>query len=223
MLYPLHGKAFPNQPIVTKYQKYRIYCRDFVHEIVEEVADKKSLQKTAQIMGVWQSNRVRLKAESEMKFVMDCLLFEYETKGKKTFTLYQEQHPELEPIAVEILGAMAHNFMSLYRVIQVDRSAAIVTLKDLLHESAEQVELLDIALSQTASIGVLLFTRLLPFADFNMTSGMYAVFPADTDKMLIKRHQVLMQRVKSPHESVKQLVAFFKLNRAEGILVGGRS
>jgi hypothetical protein len=73
-----------------------------------------------------------------------------------------------------------------------------------------------IGFSQTATPGLLMFTRIVPLRDFSMTSGMTFVFPASQEKFLLNEYPKLARKIPSPRESVRRFIAFFKLNRRYG-------
>ncbi len=114
---------------------------------------------------------------------------------------------------------MSLNYLSLFKVIEVNPTEAKVCLSNLLGEP-QQVEIIDLGLSQTGQPGLLIFTRIIPFSDFNMTSGMFAIFPNSSEKTLLKRYKLKMKKVKSNKESVQLFVSFFHLNRTEGLEIG---
>ncbi|MGK7894945.1 MAG: hypothetical protein AB4372_15325 [Xenococcus sp. (in: cyanobacteria)] len=107
-------------------------------------------------------------------------------------------------------------WLSPREVIEVNPTEARISLENLLGEP-KQVQIIDLGLSQTGQPGLLSLTRTIPFSDFSMTSGMFAIFPAHSEKTLLKRYKSKMKKVKSNKESVQLFVTFFKLNRTEGL------
>ncbi|MFQ6127088.1 MAG: hypothetical protein ACE5R6_21130, partial [Candidatus Heimdallarchaeota archaeon] len=91
-------------------------------------------------------------------------------------------------------------------------------LSDLLNNK-DNIPLIDIDLSQTATPGMLLFIRLVPFKEFNMTSGIIFAFPSDLETYLRQRYKELGKtvRVRSKRKAVARFVAFFRLNETYGI------
>jgi hypothetical protein len=47
---------------------------------------------------------------------------------------------------------------------------------------------------------------------------MYALFSEVSERSLLKKMKIMMRKVKSDSESVQRFVAFFKLNRKEGLM-----
>ena len=104
-------------------------------------------------------------------------------------------------------------------MIAVSGSDRTLLLRDLLGKRGE-VKLTDIHLSETAVVGILLFLRVVPLADFNMTSGVMFVFPGGRDDYLLKRYRKLGAKAPSDVDAMKRFIAFFWLNRTEGVEVG---
>jgi hypothetical protein len=117
-----------------------------------------------------------------------------------------------------MLAAQSLSYTSLFKIIDSDPVNSSLTLSDLLNNGSE-VKLININLSQTALPAFLIFTRIVPFSDFNMLSGMFCIFPEDSEKALLKQFKIGMRKVKSEIESVQRFIAFFKLNRKEGLSV----
>jgi len=118
---------------------------------------------------------------------------------------------------MEILTAQSLSYTSLFKITETDPVNATITLSDLLNNNQE-LKIININLSRTAYPGLLIFTRIEPFADFNASSGMFALFSGDSERSLLKKMKIMMRKVKSDVESVQRFVAFFKLNRKEGLM-----
>jgi hypothetical protein len=86
-------------------------------------------------------------------------------------------------------------------------------------QQREDIPLIDILFSRTVEPDMLLFTRIVPLPMMNMTAGIAFVFPGDSEASLLRRYKRLGKRVKVETEAARRLVAFFQLNRTEGIEV----
>ena len=76
----------------------------------------------------------------------------------------------------------------------------------------------DVNLSQAASLGSLIFARVVPTGEFSMTSGVGFLFSGKLQEFLKRgRHQVTARKVKDVNEAAKRYVAFYGLNRAYGM------
>jgi hypothetical protein len=210
-------------PLVKQYKEYRAIGKEFNQKILKEFTDNRSLQTVGRFLGIWHGKTLVLESEEEMDFVMDFSLFEYEVQGKTFLQRYQERHTDLNPRERELLEATLSAYSSFFKITDANPANATLTFQDLF-QSGREISLMDVNLSRTArqiakfdQINLLIFTRVIPLPDFNMTSGMFCVFPGNLETTLMKRYKIQKQRVKSNKESIQRFVAFFKLNRTLGM------
>jgi hypothetical protein len=184
----------------------------------EKFTDNQSLKVVGKLLGITEGTTVVLDSEEELNFVMDFSIFEYQVEGKNFVQRYQEDETAKKTeIEMEILTAQSLSYTSFFKITETDPVNATITLSDLLNNNQE-LKIININLSRTAYPGLLIFTRIEPFADFNAASGMYALFSEVSERSLLKKMKIMMRKVKSDVESVQRFVAFFKLNRKEGLM-----
>ena len=213
------SKADKDQKIrIRKYQQYRGNAQKLSEKVIEKFTDNQSLKVVGKLLGITEGTTVVLDSEEELNFVMDFSIFEYQVEGKNFVQRYQEDETAKKTeIEMEILTAQSLSYTSFFKITETDPVNATVTLSDLLNNN-QDVQIININLSQTAYPGLLIFTRIEPFADFNAASGMYALFSEVSERSLLKKMKIMMRKVKSDVESVQRFVAFFKLNRKEGLM-----
>ena len=148
--------------------------------------------------------------------MIDFYLHEYQENGQTILERYRTDHPEIDQLVTAYIDAAQASYTSLFKIISTHPSESSLQVADLLNPSEEPLTAININLSQTATPGQILFSRLLPYENFNAFSGMYAVFPSGDDRALLKRYKVMKKRIKSDQESVQRFVACFKLNRVLG-------
>lgn len=202
--------------LIKKYQQYRNIGKDLSQAIFQKFTDSQSIRDVGKLMGIWQGTTLILESQEEFNFIIDFSLFEYQVKGKSFIQRYQEENSELDEKESEILEAQLLSYTSLFKILETEPSNASLTLGDLLNDDQE-VKIININLSRTARPGLLLFTRILPCFDFNMTSGMFCIFPGNSERYLLKRYKIIKRKIKSEIESVQRFIAFFRLNRTEGL------
>jgi hypothetical protein len=186
--------------------------------VIEKFTDNQSLKVVGKLLGITEGKTVMLDSEEELNFVMDFSIFEYQVEGKNFVQRYQEDETAKKTeIEMEILTAQSLSYTSFFKITETDPVNATITLSDLLNNNQE-LKIININLSRTAYPGLLIFTRIEPFADFNAASGMYALFSEVSERSLLKKMKIMMRKVKSDVESVQRFVAFFKLNRKEGLM-----
>ena len=213
------SKADKDQKIrIRKYQQYRGNAQKLSEKVIEKFTDNQSLKVVGKLLGITEGKTVMLDSEEELNFVMDFSIFEYQVEGKNFVQRYQEDETAKKTeIEMEILTAQSLSYTSFFKITETDPVNATVTLSDLLNNN-QDVQIININLSQTAYPGLLIFTRIEPFADFQASSGMFALFSEVSERSLLKKMKIMMRKVKSDSESVQRFVAFFKLNRKEGLM-----
>ena len=120
-------------------------------------------------------------------------------------------------IEENILDALLKSTTSLFKITNIISQKNTLVLTDLLNINYEPIEIIDIGLSQTAVAGFLIFLRIVPFSDFNISGGLGFAFNNEVEEYLIKEYKHLAKRVKSSSESLKRFVAFFKLYKRYGL------
>lgn len=104
---------------------------------------------------------------------------------------------------------------SLYKIIKVDTEKSLIVVKDLLNDK-DNINLIDVSLSKSVNEDLLVYTRLLNFAEFSITSGLGFIFSSNHKDFLMKRSRKLMKKIKSDSDSIRRFIAFFMLNRTDG-------
>ena len=208
-----------NQKIlIKKYKKRTETAKALAEKISKDFAEQETLIAVGRLMGIVTEKTFFLESEEEFNFVLDFSLFEYQVDGKNYLQRYQEENHQLNENEAEMLQASILSYTSLFKIIETDRVNTTVTLEDLLNQG-EKIKIININLSKTAQPGILMFTRIVSFSDFQMASGMFCMFPENSERSLLKQVKVMMKKVKSDVESVQRFIAFFKLNRKQGLEV----
>ena len=210
-----HKQASENSPLLKEYNQLRNVSKRLSEEIPEIYGLDKSLTQIIRIMGIGRSGTIVLESEEEVNFMIDFYLHEYQENGQTMLDRYRTDHPEIDQLVTAYIDAAQASYTSLFKIISTHPSESSLQVADLLNPS-EPLTVININLSKTAKPGHILFSRLLPYENFNAFSGMYAVFPSGGDRALLKRYKVMKKRIKSDRESVQRFVACFKLNRVLG-------
>jgi hypothetical protein len=209
----------PNSGLVKTYKKRRKTGTNLINKIMESPCfSQQLLTGAARLLGVLQGKTLTMENEEESSALMDFLFHDYQVQGKTVVEIYREQVGAANPLEEEIMDAWRASCTSLFKVTDVVKSEDTLILSDFFGEQKD-IELVDISLSQTSVPGLLLFLRKVPIDSAYMTSGSTFVFAEDKEKHLLRRYKPLMQKVKSQDEAIQRFVAFFKLNRTDGIEV----
>ncbi len=202
--------------LVEKYKKYRKVGMNLNNKIMETSLDHDIIMEAARLLGIARGENVLMfETEDESSVLMDFILNDYRVNSQSIIAIYRDKMGWENEIEKEILEALLSAYTSLFRITSISKGEKIV-LEDLINRK-EGIELIDINLSKYGVPGLLLFTRIVPLKDFNMTSGVSFAFPGTLEKYLLKRYKILGKKVKSSRESVKRFVAFHKLSKTKGI------
>ena len=204
---------------VEKYKAYREVDRKLHSKLMNKGLLSEVMMKAGKLLRIVREKTFIFESTSEMNAVTDLALHEYRERGKTGIERYREEVGGQDEVEKEILDAYIASCASLFRVIAISGSDRTLLLRDLLGKRGE-VKLTDIHLSETAVVGILLFLRVVPLADFNMTSGVMFAFPGGRDDYLLKKYRKLGAKAPSDVDAMKRFIAFFWLNRTEGVEVG---
>jgi hypothetical protein len=206
-----------HQENIRQYEQLRSMSMRFSKEIPKLYGMDNFMSEIIQTFGVRQGKQIILESESEMDFMMDFYLHEILSNGQTLLERYRADTPNLGALETHYLDAAKASYTSLFKITGVNPAAGTLTIVDLLSSSDATIEVINLNLSRTASPDYIIFSRLLPYGEFNAFSGMYAVFDEKNERSLLKRYKVMKKRVKSDRDSVQRMVACFKMNRILGI------
>ena len=205
---------------IKKYKKYRKIGMKLNHKIMDKCLDRDTLNKSAKLLDIVKGGTFVFDSEDETSVLMDFALNDYRFVNKNVVERYQEKFGWKNEIEKEILDAKSASYTSLFKINSVSRTENILVLSDLLNKT-DDIKLTDIAFSSNIGLeGCLLFTRLVQFKDFNMTSGVSFVFPPYIEKSIIEKYKTKRKKVKSGNDAIKRFVSFYKLYKRHGIETG---
>jgi len=168
---------------IESYKEYREVYKDFTYKIFD--VGKGGLKRAAKRLNMLDGDTIIFDDDEEMSWLMDFVLYEKNGRPDRLIDQFKRQDRQMSIVESHLLDSLLENKSSLYEIIGVDAEAHMVTLLDLI--SKEELEIMDIGLSSNASIiGRLLFTRLIPIEETNMTSGLLLLFAANRKMLLLK-------------------------------------
>ncbi len=213
-------KSLEKKPasVIEKYKEYRKIGKELNNKIINTSLDRDVFMKAARLLGIARGETLIFESEDETSVLMDFALHDYRTNKQNTIEIYREKIGGENEIEKEILDAFISSYTSLFKIISISEAENSLILNDLLNKK-DNIKLIDIALSQTAVPGLLVFIRLVPFKDFNMAAGSSLAFPADSEKYILKRYKILSRKVKASNDAIKRFVSFYKLSKTDGIEV----
>jgi hypothetical protein len=131
------------------------------------------IRKCGRDFGLLRGKQLQLETDAELIILMDHALYDRRDRGKTTAQRYLENLPKTgDPDERIVRAAMAGHRYSLYEVATVHPGVGLVH-RDLVRGGT--VFVVDVAMSQTISVGALMAERLLPLPEYWGPSG--AGFP----------------------------------------------
>ena len=204
--------------LLEKHKTYRKTTFELNQKMIKTCLDREIIMQSAKLLGLLQENTLIFDYEDEINVLMDFVLHDYRVNNKNAIEVYKEIKGWENEIEKNILDAFLSSYTSLFKITSVSETENSLILHDLLNQR-ENIKIMDIAFSQTAKSGLLLFFRLVSHRDFGMTSGVSFVFAGNLEAYLLRRYKKIGKKVKSDSDSIKRFVSFFKLNRTDGLEV----
>lgn len=202
---------------VKKYKKYRKIGMKLNHKMMDKCLDRDTLNKSAKLLGIIQKGKLMFDNEDETSVLMDFALNDYRFIGKNVVDKYKEKYGCKNEEEKNIFNALSVSYTSLFKITSISRSDNTLLLSDILNNK-DDINLIDIAFSNTIThSNILLFTRILQFKGFNMTSGVSFIFPSNMESYLIRQFKKKSSKIKSNNKDVKRFVTFHQLHKKHGI------
>jgi len=205
--------------LTKKYKKYRNLSNNLVYKIINTYIHDDVLLKAGTLLGIAKGNQLILNSIEEKNALIDFTLFDFKTKNKCFLELFKNKIDKNEK---EIMENLLSSYTSLFIIKNIFVREHVLILDDLLNNHNNNLQLIDINLSLTSIPGTLLFTRLIPFNDYKITSGVNFAFLNNLKEDLIKNYKVLSDKIKYDDPAIKRFITFFKLNRINGIKIISR-
>lgn len=204
--------------LIKKYKEYRKSGMKLNHKIMDACLARDVVMASAELLGILHGETLIFESEDESSVLMDFALNDYKVDNQNTVKLYRDTIGWKNDIEKELLDAHLASYTSLFKVTSISKKECTLLLNDLLTKE-DDIQLIDINFSRSALPGILLFTRLIPLKDFNMTSGVSFAFPGHVEQHLLRGYEALSKKVKSDDEAVKRFVSFYNLSKTKGIEV----
>jgi len=158
---------------LTDYRAIRESGRELGSEIFKYAVEnnKHDLISAAKLLGFWDGKMMVFNSDNDSETLMDFIVFEKSTQIVPAFRRFYSKNPELIDLQKENMNGMLNQYSSLFEIKSIDSIGNTLVLVDLLDDSKTEYLLMDVGMSKTALPGFILFTRIIPIRDINMTSG----------------------------------------------------
>lgn len=198
------------------YRQYRDVGEDLNTEIFRAELDHDEILDSAAVLGIeTHGNEMHYDSEEQAVTHMDFALHDYRTDGQTPVERYRNAQAWETAIERDILDSLVQAETSLFKITAVDPDESQLVLTDLL-TGDDEIELTDINYSKSATPGILLFFRLVPYEQFNATSGISMPFPGEIEDHLLSVAKQVSEQATSYHEDVVRFRTFLELYRKYG-------
>lgn len=198
------------------YHQYRNVGQDLNTDIFNAELDHDEIMDSAAVLGIdTDGNEMHYDDEEQAVTHMDFALNDYRIDGQTAVERYRDARAWDSEVERDILDHLVQAETSLFKLTSVDPKESQLVLTDLLN-GEEGIKLTDINYSKSATPGILLFCRLVPYEQFNMTSGVSMPFPGQVEEHLLSVVEQVNEKVTSHHEDVIRFRTFFEMYRKYG-------
>lgn len=202
---------------ISSYTTLRKVHLQLNHKIQKLLTREQVLQ-TAKVMGILDRNdTIHFENDEGTHILMELSLHEPMYSNRTIRDKYIEEIKSISIEEQQILNAFAASYTSLFRIAAVSKEQNILTLQDLLQPNRPNTTITDLSFSQSAVAGLLIYTRIIPFPDFAMTSGISFVFRPEIEQYLIQISKKLSKHIQHKEPTVTNFLAFYQLHNSDGI------
>ncbi|MDC1105403.1 hypothetical protein OAT16_01780 [Prolixibacteraceae bacterium] len=143
---------------------------------------------SAEMLDLWKSNSLTYKEEEDKIIFFEFSFYEKLSSKGSQISQYKEENDSA------IASLMSKSIHSLYEVISCNRETNEVILKDLIDEDVT-ITLIDINLSHSNASGLLFYTRLIPFDNYFISTGVTLTFSKeDANKALLQKSKIELKK-----------------------------
>ncbi|TDT58467.1 hypothetical protein [Fonticella tunisiensis] len=201
------------------YKQYRNEQMIFVNEKIIKSLEREAIINSAKALDmIDDKGNIIYDDESDLNYILDFAIYEYKINGKNAVERYAEKHAPENEMEERALKALLNSYTSLYRVVNISPSKPVIFLKDTFNQS-KNIRLVDISLSKTMGISSLIYTRVLPYPELNMTSGAPMIFDDSLETSLTSSYMMLAKE-KIEDSSANKYIFFYNAYRMYGLEMG---
>lgn len=201
--------------LLEDYKEKRKKFRDLHSRILNSVSSSYGY-KAAEVMGILENKRIVFESYPERDAHLDFTVYGEIEDGNSALSNYLNDHDAKNEEEEEFLKIMEQSVVSFYEITGVDPENNTIMLADILNPS-HVYKVIDVALSGSAKEKTLICTRLFHLGSYSMTSGLLFLFSPDHREYILRRSRKMMKKMKGANKSDKRFLAFFDLNRRDGL------
>ena len=171
---------------IDEYKAIRESGQEVLDMIFKYAAEnnKQAIISSAKLLGFRDGKRMVFASENDSETLMDFMVFEKSTQNDAAYQRFYRSCPTLDELQQVNMNGILHFYSSVFEVKSIDHKGYTIVLGDLM-DAGREYQLIDIEMSKTVPAGFIIFTRLIPINDVNMTSGVgFGFNRIDKDKLL---------------------------------------
>ena len=156
------------EALLDRYRQVRAVGRELNMALVKQLP-RTAVPECGKKLGIFKAGTLILNNDDEIAILYDYCLYHYRRDGKTVIDRrLANTPPPPDSMDMALLQAMRNAYYSLFRILDIlpHKGAKLLDLV-----SGETIDLVDIGMSETGSLGIFLAGRILPLPDFNMSSG----------------------------------------------------
>ena len=161
---------FKDDELLNRYKRLReIGSNQNTHLVT--LVPRAALLECGKKLGLVQGKALVLDNEEELSILFDYCLYNYRRGGKNIIERYLETSPTLATAdEMILLKGKLNSYYSLFSIQEVHRGRG-ATLRDILRNKT--LFLMDLGIGKSAAPGLLFAGRVIPLAEFHMTTGTF--------------------------------------------------
>jgi hypothetical protein len=179
--------------------------------------NKQELITAAKLLGFWNGKIMVFESENDTGTLMDFMVFEKPTQNAPALKRFYMSNPKLDDLQQEHLNGILNNYSSLFEVKSVDSIGNTLILEDLLDAGRKEYVLMDIGMSQTVRQGSILYNRLIPIRDINITTGVSFIFEKIYKDKLLSTISLAAFKKRRRLTSTEMFILIHEKNRQFGM------
>jgi hypothetical protein len=200
------------------YEQYRNGQLTFINEKIIPSLDNEVIMDSAIALDmIDKKGKIIYEDESSINYLLDFAIYEHKIEGKNIIERYVENHEPENAIEEVVISTLLKSFTSLFRVVNISPTKNMIFLKDTFNQ-IKNLRLIDVASSQTLDTSTLVFARILPFPELNMTSGAPFVFSDDMEIRLTGDYKRITENM-IRDTTTNKFVWFYNANKHHGLAV----
>ncbi|BBL72712.1 hypothetical protein [Methylogaea oryzae] len=153
---------------LDSYKRMRRAGRDLNMALAKRLP-KDAVPEFGKKLGLFKAGTLILNNDDEIAVLYDYCLYHYRRGNKNVIERFLEQSPPAaDSLDMTLLQAMLQSRFSAFRIVSITPRQGAVLL-DLVR--GDTLELVDLGIAETGTVGTILVGRLLPLPDFHMSTG----------------------------------------------------